>query len=669
MKKILIILSFIFPVMALADFKIQDRINSKNFYRDQHQLIFNNMNYSSQDRFKKVFQSLESKTKTEINYFINATKEYLPSKILLPLIYWRFIRPNSLNVEKVLTYLFYDKVLILRDYAEDPRSPNKARNNKILRKITRLKELKTDELFSKSYPLLKEKSSLLANLRDHKAFTQGLIETDVFSLNLEKSLNSKRLYSLSPYGYVPGNKVSLISHRNISKKQIKWFKDHSSLNGNSLNFNNLYDKIPFEDHYLFQHNPILKKSIELIAKSQESIFINISLIGGNLGATFIKFLLDQTKKKRLENKNFKVFMIQNRLDHGKIFGESSTLSAYLERRLKSEKDLSDSVFLLKMNDQENKQKVDNTKLIVIDANSKSPEALVGSANISDQQGGFFLNSMVHIEGPAAAIIQSSYIYDVKRILKGSSLTLSAQDKQLLRRNEIIQFFNIKRSIYPYKGSDQVRIIESGIDSKINNSKNIMIDAIRGARKNIFMEQKYLYDSDIIYSLIKKKISMPSVHIKIIIDNNESDNNGGFPNSIFIKRLLSHGILVRTRGLPTFLSKPKNGKTKKRLARIFQENNQNITSIDGTSLLVGSSSISPLSMKGYSRELGVEIFSNQAKIFESRFLEDWNNNKKTLIMDIENFQLIISGKKLERKISSIINNITATILESKNYKKE
>jgi phosphatidylserine/phosphatidylglycerophosphate/cardiolipin synthase-like enzyme len=182
-----------------------------------------------------------------------------------------------------------------------------------------------------------------------------------------------------------------------------------------------------------------------------------------------------------------------------------------------------------------------------------------------------------------------------------------------------------------------------------------------AKKNIYMDQRFLYDSHIVDSIIKKKISVPSLDIKIIIDNNRSNQLGGFPNSFFMSDLIKHGIKVRTRDNFILKQKYPNGKSQ----TFYQETHRNMTLVDGHIALTGSSNISPYSNEGHSREMNVQIYSDQQiKRYESQFLKEWNDDKKTLIVDVENFQAIIGGKSLSKPYSSLINNMAAMIIRNK-----
>ncbi|MBT7610649.1 MAG: phosphatidylserine/phosphatidylglycerophosphate/cardiolipin synthase family protein [Bacteriovoracaceae bacterium] len=669
------------------EFNVNDRIKTRDYYKKNFDLIYGNPKYSNRDEFKRIYHTLTKRTRNKIQKFISVVHKHVPEQILMPLIYWRFLRHNKVKTANVLTYLFLDKILVLRDYAEDPRSLNRIQIHNILREVTRINDLRTDEIYSTVFPLLEVKSSLLANLKEDKVFIQALMETNLFTLDLAQKIGHKHSYVLDQYGFIPGNKVQFLSQKESKIALAKWFNKNIIHNGGVLNFNAPYIEMPYRNsyngHILFKTDPILHSVKNLIDLSKESILIDMFLMGGTIGATLAEYILDKTKEKLVLNKNFKVLILHDYENHNEMEKEVMPVFTYLKNRINKDRELNKAIILLQANLQRHvkgvypipstllrNKKNDHSKVLVIDANSNSPEALIGSKNLTDHFGGYFLDTAAHIIGPAAALVQASYFYDIDAALttiqeEKEAFTLKdhgfSNQQYLSRKKEILKKFKIKRINYPYIGSDRVRIAESDVDGKIKNTRNILIDMILKAKKSIYMDQRFLYDSHIVDSIIKKKISIPSLDIKIIIDNNRSNQFGGFPNTFFISDLIHHGIEIRTRDNFTLKQKYPNGKAH----TSYQETHRNMTLIDGHTALTGSSTISPFSHEGHSREMNVQIYSNQqVKRYESQFLQEWNDDKKTLIVDIENFQAIIEGKSLSKPYSSLINNMATMIIRNK-----
>ena len=473
MKKILsLFFLFFLPFNINAtEIDLSDRISTQNFFRENHDLIYGSTKYSDRTHFKKIYHTLTLRTRKRIDHFIKSTKPHVPEKILMPLIYWRFLRNNKTNTAKTLTYLFFDKVLVLRDYAEDPLNPTRIKVHNILREVTRLNQLNTDEIYKKVFPLFKEKSKLLANLKQDDVFIQALMETQLFTLNLREILGHSRSYQLSPYGFIPGNKVEVLHDSRTSREDINWYNQNVIFNGGVLDFNASFIQMPYRNsqkgHLAFKKDPLLKSLKKMIDNAQKSIFIDMHLIGGTIGATFIEHLLDKTKEKLLINNNFRVLILHDFTSSGMIKKEVMPVFKYLSDRIKKDKDLENAVFLLQSNIQRHQNeiplllnenfshsRIDNSKVMVIDANTKSPEAWVSTKNLTDHDGGYHFNSASHIMGPAAAIIQNSFVKDIEAALTNKiseqnlfySKNLKFENSRYIsRRKEIIDSFTIKRN--------------------------------------------------------------------------------------------------------------------------------------------------------------------------------------------------------------------------------
>src|SRR5690606_35879344 len=83
---------------------------------------------------------------------------------------------------------------------------------------------------------------------------------------------------------------------------------------------------------------------------------------------------------------------------------------------------------------------------------------------------------------------------------------------LERRQQILDWFKIKRSHYPPVGDQVIRIAEADVDGRLKNVRNILIDMIIKAEKHIYMEQLFLYDKYVVDALIKRKIQKPELDI-------------------------------------------------------------------------------------------------------------------------------------------------------------
>ena len=183
-----------------------------------------------------------------------------------------------------------------------------------------------------------------------------------------------------------------------------------------------------------------------------------------------------------------------------------------------------------------------------------------------------------------------------------------------------------------------------------------------SKESIYMDQKFLYDSYVSDALIKKKLEIPSIDIKILLDSNENFSMNGLPNTIFIRELKMYGINIRVR--KTHNIKVKTSENSFYLLR--QVNNRKILSVDSKILHLGSANLSPKSLEGTQRDLSVQIFDKSLiSHFNKDFLVSWSDKKQSLTLDIENFEAKLEGDTLSKEFSSLINSISKAFLKVKN----
>jgi phosphatidylserine/phosphatidylglycerophosphate/cardiolipin synthase-like enzyme len=227
---------------------------------------------------------------------------------------------------------------------------------------------------------------------------------------------------------------------------------------------------------------------------------------------------------------------------------------------------------------------------------------------------------------------------------------------------ILDSFAITSKSIPYQGQSILRLAETDIDSKVVNTRHLLVDMIIKAEKNIYLEHLYFYDKYIVDALIKKKIEKPTIDIRVILDPNQDLELGGLPNTIFLEEIVNSGIQVRSRITGKGKKLIKSAITGRPLRAL---NHRKIISIDSKVLMTGSSDITPNALQGSSREFGAQVFNPKiAKKFENRFSKDWNDPNKLVIMDIENFRARLDGKTLSKENSNLINKILSLLLRSK-----
>ena len=646
MKISTILLSLAFSFVAISsEFNLRERIEANNFYRSSFNTVFSSPTSSNIILFKEAIEQLNEKEKAIVQRLVNELSEVIPSDFLRPLIYWKVISPDRQRLNQTLTFIMVYKSNILRDALQSPVKLEEIEQIKsFIKKIYHRENLNNGNFYGSLIKDFQQKSSLISDFTDLNNFILALKETKPISFTLPKGLQSTP-YTLSFSGLIPGNQVSIFHNHATDEERINWYLDRSSKSTSSLKHITMPEKKHSKGHIAFKTDPIFIKVKEMISTAKDSIFISVKHIDGTLGFTTLKFLVEEVEKKLITNKNFKVFILAQNI--------SEPIES-LKKELGSKPKLEDSIYLIKTFDA---IKENNSKVMVIDANTSSPEALVGSKNWSDLTGGFFFDNDVWIKGPAAAMLQNSFFNDLK-----AALTQTPSNSRYSNKlSNILESFKIKRNSYPYAGEGAVRIAETDIDGIVKNTRNIIIDMIRSANINIYMEQLYLYDSYIINALIKRKMEVPKLDIRILADNNSNIGLNGLPNTIYLRELNLYNIKVKARR--TIVSKKElpNGEI-----QIFhQENHRNTLSVDGNILLTGSSSLSPSSQQGVTREVGVQIFDKESiKDFENSFLLTWNNRDKVMDLDIENFQVKVKDSTLSKDISSLINAISSTLIKAK-----
>lgn len=316
-------------------------------------------------------------------------------------------------------------------------------------------------------------------------------------------------------------------------------------------------------------------------------------------------------------------------------------------------------------------KIDHSKVIVVDPESDAPQAYFGSKNWSDHSGGYYYDNALYVKGPVAAMVQNSYYDDID-----AALTLDPNERKwffykeqgysneayLKNRDQILSWFKLKRTAFPAAGDQVVRLAEIGVDAKIKDTRNILVDMIAKAESHIYMEQLFIYDKYINDALMKRKAQVPSLQVRILADHNGNFSLGGLPNTLFLEQLLSHGINVKARRTLGIEAHFPNGKTQ----GYHQENHRKITSVDGKVMLVGSANLNPDTLQGSFREFGAQIFdTREISKYEADFTKAWEDEAATgPFYEGDRLRLLIKGKQVSPEMSKLINDIGAKLLRSK-----
>ena len=728
------LLALIIPSFVFAQVNIQDRIKTQNFFKSAYPVVFGKKIYQDtdnpqsekdiekqkqmalQNEFIDKVNSLDTNTKNHIYEFIKNLDSILPEEILRPLTYWKFIDTNEKNVEIILAYYAFYKILILRDHIDNPLSADDNSALELLSEFCDNKNDGTANIFETCFPIIQQFAKQTASISDRSKLIEVIKRYPIISTKLRDYVSSINSYSLNYLGIIPGNNVEVISYNDTSMNRMNWLNERYMFSGGVFDFKAPYIKMPTDKdpsgHVIFQKNgdPIYKRIREMIDRANDSIFIDIFLFGGTLGMTLAEYLLDECIHKINKNPNFKLVILHDYATNYNMVEEMLPVFRYVRDRLEKESIFREKGFLIQANIHRHppgipfgltslmihgiknapsfseafkvvetrntyiESKIDHSKVIVIDPNSDSPEAYFGSKNWTDHSGGYYYDNAIYVKGPAAALVQASYYDDLDAALttdkkeqrwfyyKDRDNGSYDNQKNLKIRSKILDSFKVTRSLYPMqKDNESLRIAEANVDGTIKDVRNILIDMIKKAEKNIYMEQLFIYDPYINDALMKRKLEMPSLDIKILADHNGNFGLNGLPNTIFIKEMQSYGIEIRAR--KTFGIKHRfNANFEK---EYHQENHRKITSVDGEVLLGGSSNLNPDTLQGSFREFGAQIFDkNQIETFEQKFLSDWDTADATADFDIENFQVTMGGAFLDLELSALINDLGAAIFRNK-----
>lgn len=701
--------------LLAGEIDLEDRIKTQTFYREIYPILFDKKAYSHKPSFVALIKDLSRKKRKKVLHIIKKLEKHIPEKALMPLVYWKYIAKDQENTKKTISFILLHKFLILRDHIDNPLTKNKAEAKNLLASLSGKSNLTSMNIFSKTMPFIDILAKRLSKISDNQNFIDSLLQVKLIHTNLADHIPGIRNYVLSYFGFIPGNQVDLLSTNVVAEHRIDWFnknvifhlkKGTSPLDWNAPHLvmptaNNQNGHVSFKDD-----NPIFVKMREMVDSAEESIFIDIFLFGGTMGATFARYLIDKSLEKRKKNSNFKVLLLHDYATNYNMLEEMMPIFRYIKGRIENEPEVGKMMTLLQANIQRHppgipfgitslipktkktfkelekqntyyESKIDHSKVIVVDANTKTPQAYFGSKNWSDHSGGYYYDNAIYVKGPAAALIQASYLNDVEAALtedpkelmffyfkeKGfdNSIYLAKKKKQ-----EILDWMKIKSPVFAEQGVQFVRMAEADVDAKVKNVRNILIDMIANATSHIYMEQLFIYDRYINDALIKRKIQVPSLQIKILADHNGNFGLNGLPNSIFLKEMKDAGIELKARKTLGKKAHFPDGYEQE----YHQENHRKITSVDGEVLLGGSSNLNADTLQGSFREFGAQIFDKKVITdFETAFVKDWNNDQEVSSLEIDNSQIKIKDKFLSVELSALIYGFASTLLQSKDSLEE
>lgn len=416
-----------------------------------------------------------------------------------------------------------------------------------------------------------------------------------------------------------------------------------------------------------QPHGVYHEVLQLIDSAEETIFIDIFALGGVMGVSLAKHLLQRLQ----DNPKLKIFILRDTVNHFGAIAELMPVFNYLlaysylfpQRLIVSASWLHGHVsglpaFLKQIIDDNfvkasGVQKTldlalqvvsDHSKLMVVDAKSKHPRAIISSKNWSDRTGAYFFDDAIVIEGPAAAVVQDDFYHDMRlglkkvmatqftaaafgassnyidRLYRGNQpqasldekISVILQDFDLLARDANLTPRHQHRLNWPARGDALVRTGYNSVDSTTSNIIDQNIQAILHANKNIYINEQFCFDKKIVTALLNVKSKRPHLDIKLILEHALEGEPDGIPNSLYLDLLINRGIAVRW-------------KKTQWIGNIPQKNHSKTLSVDGKFLIVGSANKDSLTMFGSFRDQQVDVFDPSAvAAHDAVFLRWWHN---------------------------------------------
>lgn len=418
-----------------------------------------------------------------------------------------------------------------------------------------------------------------------------------------------------------------------------------------------------------QPHGVYHEVLKLIDSAEETIFIDMFAFGGVIGVSLAKHLI----KRLHDNKKLKIFILRDIVNHfgaiaelmpvfnyllaysylfpqrlivsaAWIHGHTSGLPTFVRQVI--DDNLVKASGIQTMLDLSVKAVSDHSKLMVVDAKSSHPRAIVSSKNWSDRTGAYFYDDAVVVEGAAAAVVQDDFYHDMRLGLKhvmaqqykadvvagqesyinnlyagtqhnaSLDVKISAilQDFDLLERDaELVPQHQNRLSWPALKNAGT--LIRTGFNSVDSSTTNIIdqnIQAILHAKKNIYINEQFCFDSKVVTALLNVKNKRPKLDIKIILEHALESEPDGIPNMLYLDLLINRGIEVRW-------------KKTQWVGNIPQKNHSKTLSVDGKFVIVGSANKDGMTMFGSFRDQQLDIFDvSTTAEHDAVFLRWWHN---------------------------------------------
>jgi len=505
-----------------------------------------------------------------------------------------------------------------------------------------------------------------------------------FSLNVASEFNNHPGHTISDTGWIEGNNVSVENYNDVRPEilstlevKAKLLEKIYPLDGRGSlpammkadlkkvfttaeGFDEISNSIIWN-----QDRGIFKRIITEMDKAQKNIFIDIFFLGGSMGASLAKYMINL-----VEQKGLKVFILRDQVNH---FGhEAEMLPVYnylrafslrykskngeglvispsyikghksgLPKRIESfiSDDLIEVSGLQAHLSLYAKAKSDHSKVLVIDGDTTNPTAIVGSKNWTDSSGGFCFDEIMVVNGPGAAVVLDDYYYDMyysllmentvndlKTLAQANWGNASATKEEMIT-SLLAPFDLLKRDFsgaptkttattYPRLGAQSIRTGMNDVLSLKTSAVDQVLQAIGFAKTKVLIKDQFLFDRNVVMALIDAKKKNPNLDVRILLEPLHVAPIKGMPNLLYMDLLKEAGVRVKS----VMVSEHEF---------VSQEYHMKTISIDGKDLIVGSANKDQTTMYGAFREQQVEVQGGESvKMHDIDFETTWNDPIKS-----------------------------------------
>ena len=377
---------------------------------------------------------------------------------------------------------------------------------------------------------------------DITSYVTGALNTTVNHPERKRDINP----------FIPGNSVKMLAHASDINEThagiIRWLKETEYFTAENID---ALIANPGVEHPWEIDNPVISQPIatdlrETIRGAKETLFVDIFLMGGTWGMDIAKELLLASERgvkvvlvRDTDNKFSSGFEMEPLWDaleahsydnpnltvmRSQINQRPSGLPFGLDNITKLFADFFDLPLSLAA-------KSDHSKVVIADGLTAKPSMWVGSKNTVDSGGSFFFDEVFHIDGPAAAASQLSFLEDIREaralaVKEGrnggqpSDVWVDGLIERMERRKS-----GIEPTVVHVAGDASVQIVENNADDSVRNAEASILALLEGAETSIDMYQFLAYSPSIAEALaraihrgVEVRILMDSVGKKVEMNN-------------------------------------------------------------------------------------------------------------------------------------------------------